>query len=529
MEQIERDLRVLHERRHGWARLPVGTKIEYLLAVRAGVASCAREWAAAAAAAKGIAPDSALVGEEWISGPWAVLYALNRYVRSLRDVARYGSPRLPRGSVRARADGQLVVGVYPSTPYDALLLPGVRAEVWMQRDVGAGDLASSMATFYREPEPSGRVALVLGAGNISSIPVLDILYKFVAEGSVCILKMNPINAFLGPLFERVFEPFVRAGYLRFAYGDATVGKFLCSHDLVDEIHITGSTSTHDAIVAELNDTKPISSELGNVSPTIVIPGNWSASDFRFQAEHIATQKLHNAGYNCVASQVLLLSKAWDGTPKLLAALADALRASAARPAYYPGSQRRRADALALHPGVGPVVRVERLDDPLLTSEAFCDVLGCVEIDGDPAAFLRDAVAFSNQRLPGTLGVNLIVHPRTRRHMIAQIDRAIAELRYGCIAVNTWAGVGYFIAETPWGAYPGNTLDAAGSGIGFVHNSYLFARAQKSVVSAPFRPFPKPSFFITNRMQATIGERLCAFEAHPSPGRFISVAAAALAG
>jgi aldehyde dehydrogenase (NAD(P)+) len=68
--------------------------------------------------------------------------------------------------------------------------------------------------------------------------------------------------------------------------------------------MTGSAATHDAIVfgtgtegtgrkkagTPLLD-KPATSELGGVSPTIVLPGGWSEADLRYQAEHIAPQKL----------------------------------------------------------------------------------------------------------------------------------------------------------------------------------------------------------------------------------------------
>ena len=167
---------------------------------------------------------------------------------------------------------------------------------------------------------------MLGAGNIASIAPLDVLYKLYAEGRVCMLKMNPVNDYLGPIFEDIFADLARAGFVRFAYGGADVGEYLTHHDGVDEIHITGSARTHDAIVFGSGEegrtrkasgqpltTKRMTSELGNVSPTIVVPGPWSARDLAFQAEHIATQKLHNAGFNCIASQVLITDDTWEQT------------------------------------------------------------------------------------------------------------------------------------------------------------------------------------------------------------------------
>ena len=66
-----------------------------------------------------------------------------------------------------------------------------------------------MAVFYKQPDPTGQVALVLGAGNIASIAPLDVLYKLIAEGQVCLLKMNPINEYLGKFMERVFAGLVQ--------------------------------------------------------------------------------------------------------------------------------------------------------------------------------------------------------------------------------------------------------------------------------------------------------------------------------
>ena len=38
--------------------------------------------------------------------------------------------------------------------------------------------------------------------------------------------MNPVNDYLGPIFEEVFDDLVRRGFVRFAYGGAGVGSRL---------------------------------------------------------------------------------------------------------------------------------------------------------------------------------------------------------------------------------------------------------------------------------------------------------------
>jgi aldehyde dehydrogenase (NAD(P)+) len=550
--EIDRELAELHDAASRWAGLPVPAKIELLEAVRANAAREAQRWTDAAARAKGVA-GTRLAGEEATSGPWALIRALNLYVATLHEIEKFGSPQLDPKRVRVRPGGQVVVDVFPSDFYDALLLSGVRAEVWMQPGVTAANVAQTMGPWYREETHTPRVALVLGAGNIASIAPLDVLYKLIAEGAVCILKMNPVNEYLGPIFEDVFKPMVDAGYLRFAYGGAEAGKYLCNHPLVDEIHITGSDKTHDAIVFGTGPdaadrrarnepllAKPITSELGNVSPTIVVPGPWTDADVRFQAEHIATQKLHNGGFNCIASQVLILPEEWEGTPKLLAAVDDVMRHALDRPAYYPGAAERvakiaeGADNVRRFGREGEgyvartVVRVDANDlDRDFSTEAFSSVLMVATLPGDAQTYLAAATAFANDRLWGTLGGNVIVHPATMREHAAAVDRAIADLRYGCVGVNAFTGVGFLLCETPWGAYPGHTLGDVRSGIGVVHNSHLFSKSQKSVVYAPFAPYPrslfgygasllpKPPWFVTNRNAAKIAAALCVFEANKS--------------
>jgi aldehyde dehydrogenase (NAD(P)+) len=563
---LDRRLQLLHGAAPRWAELGVVAKAQLLRRVRDCVYREAAAWAGAASAAKGLT-GTPLAGEEWLSGPWAVLYALNRYINTLVEVAAYGVPQIPRARRRELPGGQLAVDVFPNGFYDRMLLSGVRAEVWMQPGVTADNLDETMAVWYKTKVHQPRVALVLGAGNIASIPPLDVLYKLLADGAVCILKMNPVNGYLGPILERAMAPLIEEGYLTIVEGGGDIGKTLCEHPLVDEIHITGSDKTHDAIVfgtgpdaadrKRRNDPilrKPITSELGNVSPTIVVPGPWTGADFRFQAEQIATQKLHNAGFNCVASQVLILPSDWDGTPRLLNEIDAVFQSAIDRPAYYPGAEQRYDMLSADRTGVrrygkasnGFVPRtVISADatavDAVFRTEAFASVLTVTQIPGNAPAYLRDAVAFANDKLWGTLGANIVVHPRTMRAYATELDSAIAALRYGCVAVNAWTGVGFLLTDTTWGAYPGHPIDDVHSGIGVVHNAYLFDKAQKSVVYAPFAPFPRslagygstllprPPWFVTNKMAEKTARALVDYEYNKNLLSLTKVAALAMLG
>ena len=521
-EDIDAGLQALRVGASDWASLPVGRKIAILSACRRSTRRNARPWAQRAARRKGIA-ETALAGEEAITGPWAVLSVLNRYLETLAQIERFGSPSLDQRSVRSRADGQVVVEVFPVSAYDRFLQIGLRAEVWMQPDVTRETLPATMATWYRGPKPLPRVALVLGAGNITSIGPLDVLYKLVAEGCACMFKVHPIFEDLGPIFEDALAPLVAGGYVRFAYGGAGIGRYLCEHREVDEIHITGGQATYEAIARANAAHKPITSELGNVSPAIVVPGHWSDSELRFQAEHLATAKLHNGGFNCVALQVLILPEQWSQRSALLAEIGRLFACARDRSGSYPGSAERYAALRAGRATRGRLIveaDARDADEAFFKTEVFCPLLAVVTIPGSNVnGYLRNAVAFCNDRLTGNLAANVIVDATAMREHRREVDDAVATLRYGCVGVNVWSGVGFLLPPLPWGAYPGNTPEQIRSGIGVVHNTRLFSRSQKSVLYAPFVP-PlrglKPPWFMTHRNQAKIGMALCELEFAKSP-------------
>ena len=89
-------------------------------------------------------------------------------------------------------------------------------------------------------------------------------------------------------------------------------------------------------------------------------------------------------------------------------------------------------------------------DPAFRTEAFCSVLFYTTLPGDTATFMKRAVDFSNDVLWGTLGANVVMHPKTMKRHVGALDDALARLRYGCIAVNTWTGVAFVLTETAVG-------------------------------------------------------------------------------
>ncbi len=549
---LDQAIRDLNAAKDSWAQTDIDQRLSILAEIKDDLRQVSRDWAETAAHAKQIPDTSPLVGEEWLSGPCAVMAACNALIDTLSNMK--GKRFLDRLPKRDLASGQLAVSVTPATIWDRLLLSGVRAEVWMQKGVTRQNLASHAATAYDTPAPQrrGKVAVVLGAGNIAAIAPLDVFHKLFTENQVVILKMNPVNDYLAQFIQAAFRSLIARDALRIVKGGTDVGATLCTHPDIDEIHITGAQSSHDAIVwgtgaqgaANKNAGTPINarritSELGAVCPTIVVPGPWSAADLAFQAENIATQKLHNSGFNCISCQVLILPETWDKTPDLMRNLRSVMAKCDPRPTYYPGATDRMA-AFADHgaqvtrfargaaPACVVVARQNGDADWLDKTEVFAPAMTTIELAApEPTSFLRAAIRLANDDLHGTLGANILIHPATIRQIgRVQFEQLLAELRYGCIAVNAWTGVGFLLAQVPWGAFPGHSLQDVQSGIGFVHNSRMFTRPERTVVTAPFRPFPRnllsggtsllprPPWFVTNRKQHVTGRLLTYFEHRP---------------
>lgn len=556
---IDAALETLRSRKVAWVSLPLLEKIDLLRALRKSFAAVADEWVAACQRAEGLAADEPRAGEEWIAGPYFVLRNLRLLQASLTSLSVHGAPRIP-GPVRRLADGRAAAQVFPVDLYDSLLYAGVTAEVWMQPGVTPETLADTQAVAYREELPRGKVALVLSAGNVSSIGPMDALYKLFVDNQVVVFKTHRVNDYLGPLLERGLRPLVEAGFLRVVYGGVEEGKYLCEHPTVDSVHVTGSDKTYEAIVfgggvegarrkaeGRTRLTKEVSAELGNVSPVVVVPGVWSESEIAFQAENVATMLANNAGFNCNAARVLVLHEGWRQREAFLAAVRGVLRQVPLRRAYYPGAADRYGAFLAAHPEAEQIgspaegelpwalaadLDPEAVDELAFTTESFCSFFGAVALPAmNGAEFVRRAVAFCNERLWGTLNVTLLVDPRSaaERELGAAVEQAIADLRYGTVSINHWAAIGYGVVVTPWGAFPGHLPEDIQSGVGVVHNTLMFSRAEKSVLRAPFRARPKPPWFALHTTGHRLLRRLTFFEADPAPWKLPGIFALALQG
>jgi aldehyde dehydrogenase (NAD(P)+) len=542
---LDRDLAVLRSSAREWVTIPLAEKRSLLEALRGATAEVADEWVRVSCQGKGIAMNSPAAGEEWMSGPYALLSNVAALIQLIEHLEAGTNP-LDRVKLRRLPGGQVALRVFPAVAQDRVVV-GYTAHVWLRPGVTLEQAKAGVARRLRDTDLPGQVSLVLGAGNISSIPPLDGLTKLYQDNAVVLIKLNPVNAYLEPVLNRAFAPFVERGFMRITAGGIDVGSYLVRHAEVDSIHITGNSASHDAVVfgpgeegarrklaRESLITKPITSELGGVGPVVVVPGRWRDSALRLQAENLATQRLHNSGFNCIATQIVVLPQSWPQAGRFLDYLRQAIRDAPDRPAYYPGAADRQRRAVEAHPkaellGGDPDVprtlltdlHADNAGEPAFRTEYFSPVLGVTRLPGATAAeFLDNAVEFCNERLLGDLGVGLIVTPQTIRGLRPRLDAVIARLRYGTVAINCWVGPIFGMPRAPWGAFPGHDVYDVGSGVGVVHNALLLDpdHVERSVGRGPFHPWPKPLWFVTNRTAHTTGERMTRFAAEASWGK-----------
>jgi acyl-CoA reductase-like NAD-dependent aldehyde dehydrogenase len=485
------------------------------------------DWVRCALEAKKSQGIRAVAAEEWLGGPAVTLRALRLMARTLRALEAGTLAELV-GQTQPAPGGLLRVRAFPAGGYDALTFPGFSAEVWARPGT---DGALSLASTYRPLTDRGS-ALVLGAGNITSIAATDALHQLFVESRPVIVKTSPVLASIAPVLTSALAPLIQAGVLAIVSGDADAGRYLATHPLISAIHVTGSEGTFDALRQMLSGgTKSgdLTAELGNVTPVIVVPGRWRTSELYRQAVNIATMLANNGGYNCVAARVIVTCRSWPQRHEFLDALAAAFDICTPRAPYYPGAESRHARVIGAHPesllfgggvpdtlpwaltvGVDPTA-----DDVCFAEESFAPTIAetALDTDADATAFLPAAVAFANDRVAGTLAATIIAPPRTVRGAgAAALEQAIADLDYGTVTINHWAGLSFALGTTPWGASPGAPLP--GSGVDSVHNALLIDSPVKSVVRGPFHPWPRPAWWADHPDPEPVARGYAHFQAKP---------------
>ena len=467
-------------------------------------------------------------GEEWLGGPFASVLATQYYIKSLTNDDDLSEKKynIEENSYK----------VFPNNFIERITFPFIDAKVIFNKSMSFDDI-NKYRGFSKRYDIDPSITLVLGAGNFSSIPYLDVLYHLITRKSVILLKLNPVNEYLKPVFEKVFQNFIERGYIIVTTGNIDESKYMATHPGINHIHLTGSDKTFEDIVygRELTDkerkskslskinNKPITSELGNVTPIIVHPGKWSTSDIKYQARKIVTAKLNNNGFNCIAAQVVVLPDGWGQTETLIKFVKHYMSKAKERKAYYPDSIERleklekdkgyeRVNALScVTPHLTREIKAySKFEiDEVWSSTIYFKKIEYTSIED----FANKAIDYCNDELWGNLGVSVIIKDHHRKFNKHITNLYIDKLNYGTVAVNEWAAIGYIIPQLPWGGFPGNKDNDIQSGQSVVHNSMLFESPLKGIVETKFRisRLIDPPWFITNRKSRRLFMNLTYFQ------------------
>ncbi len=234
---------------------------------------------------------------------------------------------------------------------------------------------------------------------------------------------------------------------------------------------------------------------------------------------------------------------WTHREALNRAIADALSQVPPRPAYYPRAMQRMEMFLSAHPDAKqfghaegnclPWTFITEVDpgnpnDICFRNEAFCGLFAETALEASSAEeFLHQAVEFANETLWGNLTATIIAHPDSLKdtNLLAALDHAVANLRYGMVLINQFAGLGFFAMTATWGAYPGNDIYDIQSGIGVTSNVLMFEHPEKSVVRSPFKLSPDP-FALTSRTVREFAKKMADIQYNPTvlklPGFLLTV-------
>jgi len=509
------------------------------------------EWLEVGAQIKQGAGQPSIIAEELLTGPLIAVRLLKLLRHTFSDFLNFGAPQqlLTRGGDpnTAYSDSMPVLNrshripIFPTRFMDdRWLFPGVYAHAVLLPETPYATRHAAFLEMMYAPKVN-KICAVLGAGNVSSVPFSDTVHKTLVMGQQVILKMNPVNVALRPVFEKILAPLIEDGLLVIVEGDGKFGSALVNHHGVDEVHLTGSHATYDRIVwgdtlEEQNERKrreepklkkTITSELGNITPWIVVPGKYSRRQLRSQAKHIAASITNNVGFNCLATRLIITCSSWSQRQDFLQLIRKAMQETPKRYPYYPGTVERYERFTGMkaeldEQGCLPWCLIDSANPeshPLhFSEESFAPLCAEMTIESHLInEFLQKATEFCNDRLPGSLCASITVPSGGALVLDRYLNTCISQLRYGCVCINQWSGLAYSLLTPGWGGNPlsgrsyGRSGDGqassvggalhekkVGSGDGFVHNTFLLDRLEKTVLRGPLIDSIKPVWFPEHR-------------------------------
>ena len=539
--QITRSLERLSQNRSIWGSLPLERKKTYLQTLVSRLSDLDhRRWGEQSALIQGYSLES-IWGQQSASSETLInILVMKNTLKALIQtydalIKTQSPPTLtPLASHPPRAhqtQERTAYRVFPRHWKDRLSINGMaklKAEVWT---------TASPKNMYKTPTPQPEVCLVLGAGNQTFLAFGDLIYKMFVEGHLCVLKHHPLRSFSHPFLCDLFKELIDDGFFFALQTDLQTSQWLCDHPLVDSVHMTGGKANHDAIVwgktqeeqAENRQrqtprlSKPMTSELGCVTPWVVVPGtSWTQTHLHHQVGHLLTGVIGQASCNCLAPKVLVIDQDWPQAEAFIDHIRDTLGKCRLPPPYYPATAQRyhrfiehyqdqkqsngqpvleliESEAIPPHADVDDslkkplpwlLIHLDQDSDPYaLQNEAFAPVLAIYRMKtaNQAARFLHQTTSFLNQEVWGTLSCTLIVHPDLEKQKETQtaLNSALEHLDYGSIAINAWTSLVYALESCTWGGSPNEQIDQIESGIGFVRNTLMMNEVDRCILRAPF--------------------------------------------
>mmetsp|Transcript_26702 Transcript_26702/g.63495 ORF Transcript_26702/g.63495 Transcript_26702/m.63495 type:complete len:611 (+) Transcript_26702:167-1999(+) len=450
-------------------------------------------------------------------------------------VIRLASPP-PKGSLptvkRRVNETTMAYGPSPIGP-----VPGITFELWCTQKEGE-EGQETVKPLERAPAvdaSSGKVTVVLGAGNQSMLGAVDALNCVFLDGECVLFKHHPLKPHLAAPMQTLFAPLIARGvYRQVVDSGRQAATELCCHPLVRRVHLTGSQATAQAVEAAMKAAKKeksvVTSEAGGASPWILTPGRYTPVELTHAARLIVTAKKNNGGCNCISAQVVVLAAGWAQKEDFLTALRAELQRQPTCPSWYPNARTRRRKLFQHYAALSPVraeaARTKRVqpgdpppplehvlklgggagdsedDHPCLLfcgqygtkdydgtavqTEAFCPALAIVELPGGEeagAGYLLDvAVPFVNSdAVFGSLACSVVAPKAVQTE---EVEAAVGKLQYGCVGVNTWA-VWAFPAMVNggaiWGAHRTDSEKKGESGRGVCGNAWRLRNPEKTVL------------------------------------------------
>jgi hypothetical protein len=243
-----------------------------------------------------------------------------------------------------RGQTQIIASVFPLNSMDSWGLQGAwRGELWMT----PGCVAPTSRGANMSTAPGG-VAVVLGAGNQGFLTVVDMLDCLFKHRECVLVKHHPLRNYQDQIITDIFAPLISRGFVATMLHTTTEDAAeIVAHDLVTHVHMTGGKATHDAILwgptgqrSERKIAAKMTSELGCVTPWIVLPAVFSEAELQHQAAHLATVVVANNSCNCNAPKAVLLSSEWAQKDEFVRLVKSTIRRLPAGVPYYPGTVKR---------------------------------------------------------------------------------------------------------------------------------------------------------------------------------------------